>query len=377
MRPFNHPARSALSASKYYGGGLLKRLTTDPVFVWAQALAFKVLVTLLPLVLLATGIFGLVLRQENPFENVSNIIRSFLPPAQSGKLIDLVFELQKSSGALTFVGAAAFLVTVITLFSTLRYVVGQAMGGKRHQERSVLGGYVFDLRMMGQVGTLFLLSFALTFGLSLLQAQSGALATEIGVDSGIVDRVGGALVRLVGLGVPYVLTFGMIVQLYFFIPRPHPPKRSAALGAAVTAVLFELGKNGFAVYATYIGNFDRYAASDEGLGGLGGVFGLILALVFWIYVSGLILVVGAFVTRLHERRLQPRRQAAVRRLWKRLGTERRRVRRRAQEVSSETDAPDGPGRDAVPDALGDGTPGDALPSPPPVVPPPVGAHGSP
>ena len=231
--------------------------------------------------------------------------------------------------------------------------------------------------MMGQVGTLFLLSFALTFGLSLLQAQSGALATEIGVDSGIVDRVGSALVRLVGLGVPYVLTFGMIVQLYYFIPRPHPPKRSAALGAAVTAVLFELGKNGFAVYATYIGNFDRYAASDEGLGGLGGVFGLILALVFWIYVSGLILVVGAFVTRLHERRLQPRRQAAVRRLWKRLGTERRRVRRQTQEVSSETDAPDGPDRDAAPDALGDGTPGDALPSPPPVVPPPVGAHGSP
>ena len=333
MRSLARPARSALSASAFYGKGLLKRLTTDPIFLWAQAIAFKVLVTLLPLVLLATGILGLVLRQEDPFSTVSRAIRSFLPPEQSGRVIDLVFELQKSSGALTFVGAAAFLVTVITLFSTLRYVVGQAMGVKRHHMRSIVMGYVFDLRMLLQVGTLFLLSFGLTFALGLIQAQSGELATGLGVDAALVDRVGGGLVRIAGLVVPYTLTFGMIWQLYYFIPRPHPPKRSATLGAAVTAVLFELAKNGFTIYATYIGDFDRYASSnEEGFGGLGSVFGLILALVFWIYVSGLILVIGAFVTRLHERRLAPRRQSAVRRLWKRLGAERRRVRMEAQDV---------------------------------------------
>ena len=332
MPSLARPARSALSASAFYGKGLLKRLTTDPVFLWAQAIAFKVLVTLLPLVLLATGILGLFLRQEDPFSTVSGIIRSFLPPEQSGRVIDLVFELQKSSGALTFVGAAAFLFTVITLFATLRYVVGQAMGVKRHQLRSVVLGYAFDLRMLVQVGSLFLLSSGLTFALGFLHAESGALATDLGLDAALVDRVGGGLVRIVGLVVPYLLTFGMIWQLYYFIPRPHPPKRSATLGAAVTAVLFELAKNGFALYATYIGDFDRYAQSDEGFGGLGGVFGLILALVFWIYLSGLILVIGAFVTRLHECRIAPRRQSAVRRLWKRLGAERRRVRLQAQDV---------------------------------------------
>ncbi|MEO0556665.1 MAG: YihY/virulence factor BrkB family protein [Bacteroidota bacterium] len=349
MRSLAHPARSALKASSYYGAGLFKRLTTNPVFLWAQAIAFKVLVTLLPLVILATGIFGLVLRQENPFETVSGFIRSFFPEGQSDRVIELVFELQKSSGALTFVGAAAFLFTVITLFTTLRYVIGQAMGVTRHQVRSIPMGYVFDLRMIVQVGTLFLLSFGVTLGLNLLLARSGALAAQIGMDPALVDQIGSAAVRLVGLAVPYVLTFGMIVQLYYFIPRPHPPKRSAALGAAVAAVLFELAKNGFTLYAATLGNFGR---SNEPLG---DVFILILALVLWVYLSGLVLVIGAFMTRLHENRIAPRRQSAVRRLWKRLGANRRRARLMAQDPDSSTGSPE---------ATGDGLAGPALaPSP--------------
>ncbi|GAB5536838.1 MAG: YihY/virulence factor BrkB family protein [Rubricoccaceae bacterium] len=353
MRSLARPARSALKASSYYAGGLFKRLTTNPVFLWAQAIAFKVLVTLLPLVILATGIFGLVLRQENPFETVSGFIRSFLPEAQSGPLIELVFQLQRSSGALTFVGAAAFLFTVITLFTTLRYVIGQAMGVTRHQVRSIPMGYVFDVRMIVQVGTLFLLSFGVTFGAKLLYAQSGALATEIGMDPALVDQIGGAAVRLIVLTVPYLLTFGMIAQLYYFIPRPHPPKRSAALGAAVAAVLFELAKNGFAVYASTIGNFDRY---EEGNDALGGVFGLIIALVIWVYISGLVLIIGAFVTRLHENRMAPRRQSAVRRLWKRMGSDRRRARLAAMDPDSSTDPPE---------ATGDGLAGPLSASPTP------------
>ena len=112
-------------------------------------------------------------------------------------------------------------------------------------------------------------------------------------------------VRALALVVPYLLTLGMLGQLYRFVPRPHPPLRSALVGAAVGAVLFEAAKNGFAVYASTVGGFDRYNAAGETLGGLGGVFGLVLAFVFWIYFSGLILIAGAVVTALHEQRTAP------------------------------------------------------------------------
>ena len=89
------------------------------------------------------------------------------------------------------------------------------------------------------------------------------------------------------------------------MPRPHPPWRSALAGAAVAAVLFEAAKNGFAFYAAHLGGFDKYSAAGETPGGLGGVCGLLLAFVFWIYFSGLILIAGAVVTGLHECRKKP------------------------------------------------------------------------
>ena len=295
------------SSVRYYAKGLGKAVMTQPLFLWAQAIAFKTLITLLPLILLATGIFGLVLRQENPFETVAGFLRSFLPSAQSEPLVALVAQLQQSSGAITFVGGAAFVVTVITLFSTLRYVIGTAMGGDRHQLRGLAGGYLFDIRMVLQVGVLFLLSVGVTLGANMLSTWSVELGEAWRIDPDLLERLRSGLLGAVTLVVPYAITLGMLIQLYLFIPRPRTPFRSAFVGAATAAVLFEAAKNGFAVYAANVGNFDQYANNDAPLGGLGGVFGLILAFVFWVYLSGLILAIGAIVTRLHERRHQPRR----------------------------------------------------------------------
>ena len=333
--------RTVARSAKYYASGLGKALYTQPVFIWAQAIAFKVFITLLPLLLLATGVFGLVLRAENPFETVAGFLRGFLPAAQSEPLIQLVTELQSASGGLTIVGSTAFVVTVITLLSTVRYVIGTAMGGERHQMRSLLGGYGFDIRMALQVGSLFLISFGATLGVRLLRQYGEAW----GVQPGILEGLG----QLLTLIVPYAITLGMIVQLYYFIPQPRPPLRSAMWGSAAAAVLFEIAKNGFALYATYIGRFERYAGegATDGLGGIGGAFGLLLAFVFWVYLSGLILVIGAIIVSLHEKRHRPRR-SALRRLWRKFGTARRRP------VPAE----------APPEASGDGVTGADTPDPP-------------
>src|SRR5690606_30871957 len=138
------------------------------------AISFKVITTLLPLILLGVGVFGLVLRQPDPFLTVAGYLREFLPPAQSEQLIEMVGQLQRASGALTAVGAVFFLYTVLTLLGTVRYVVGQAIGRDRHNDRTILEGYAFDLRMAVQVGLLFLLSFGLTFAVNTLSVQTTA-----------------------------------------------------------------------------------------------------------------------------------------------------------------------------------------------------------
>ena len=348
--------RAIADGGRFYAAGMGKALYTQPVFIWAQAIAFKVFITLLPLLLLASGIFGLVVRADDPFETVAGFLRGFLPAAQSEPLITLVSELQSASGGLTLVGSAAFIVTVVTLLSTVRYVIGTAMGGERHRTRSLVGGYAFDVRMAIQVGVLFLLSFGVTLGVRLLRR----FGEDWGIQPGILEGVG----SLLTLAVPYAITLGMLVQLYYFIPRPSPPKRSVVLGSAVAAVLFELAKNGFVLYSTYIGDFGRYAneSATDGLGGIGGAFGLLLAFVFWVYLSGLILVIGAVVVALHEKRHRPRASARRRRARRRVGKAVRRrsaLRRLLSRVSGgrllSGDAPAGEGAPsgASPEASGE------------------------
>ncbi|MEL6705559.1 MAG: YhjD/YihY/BrkB family envelope integrity protein, partial [Bacteroidota bacterium] len=174
--------------ARFYAKGLGTRLRNPYVLLLAQAIAFKVLVTILPLLVLGTGIFGLVLRQDDPFDTVSRFLGSFLPNYQSDTLFQLLGQLQRAGSTITIVGGIGLFLTVLTLFSALRIVIAGAFGGERHEQRSFLGGYLFDLRMIGQVALLFLLSFGLTVGMRVAMARSEALAAENGLDAALVSQ---------------------------------------------------------------------------------------------------------------------------------------------------------------------------------------------
>lgn len=324
--------RRLWEALHYYLAGLWKRLNEMPVPIWAQAIAFKVLVTILPLILIATGVFGLVLRGEDPFEAVAAYLRTFLPPGQADGLITLLFQLQEASGTITVLGAAFLVGAVVTLLSSLRYIVGTAMGQHRHSARSILGGYLFDAWMAVQVGLLFLLSFGLTLGVNVLTTTGVEVLVGWGFDPDLLARGTRRVLRAATLLVPFLISLAMFAQLFYFIPRPSPPSRSAFFGAFFTAVLFDLAKNAFTLYATYTGRFEAYTSAEGGdaLGGLGGVFGLLLAFVFWVYFSGLVLIVGATMTSLHEQRHQPER-SRLRRFLSRLASKQRREAERLRE----------------------------------------------
>jgi membrane protein len=93
--------------------------------------------------------------------------------------------------------------------------------------------------------------------------------------------------------------------LLYFIPKPHPPRRSVLIGALTTGVLWEAAKYGFTFYATRAGRFDY---GGEGSTPIGDTFGIIIAFVFWVYYSGIVLLIGAVVALLHEKAHRARRQ---------------------------------------------------------------------
>lgn len=296
-----------LETGTYYLKGVVHTLESRQVFLWAQAIAFKVLITIVPILILITGIVGLVLQRSEPFAQVARLMREFLPPANAEQIVGFLDQLQAAGNVFTLVGAGAFLFAAVTVFSTLRVVVANIFQEEWHRQRSVVRGYLFDIRMAAQVGVLFILTIA---------ASVAVQGADLGILEGTpLDRRWLAegwtqALGLAGMLIPYMLTTAMFFQLFFFIPIPRPPKRSALLGAIVTGLLWEAAKYAFAAYATSIGRPERFGGGAEGFP-LGNTFALIILLVFWIYFSGLVLIIGGIIAALHEKRYRLKGRVAV------------------------------------------------------------------
>ena len=313
--PYLHRLRSSNAARRvrkapgYYSKGLYQQLAQKDVFLWAQAIAFKVLITIVPVIILATGVLGRVLQQEEALEKVFAYVDDFLPSYRTEQLLEFLRTLSESSAEFTILGVATLLFSAVILFTTLRVAVGNVFQEEWHENRSIVGGYLFDLRMVGQVGLFFVLTFGLTIAMQSLNQAGFEFIEQIGLDY-VWVREGWrrTFKTILGVALPFLLTTAMFFQLIYFVPKPHPPKRSALLGALTTSVLWELAKYGFTLYAANLGRFDF--GSGDGAG-VGNVFGLIIAFVFWVYYSGIVLLIGAVVALLHEKGHRSRRQAAL------------------------------------------------------------------
>lgn len=291
---------------RYYVVGLYHLLNRKPVFLWAQAIAFKVLVTIVPVLVLATGLLGRILQQERPFQTVARFFQDFLPPYQSDQLLQFLEQLQRASGTFTLIGILGLLYATMTLFTTLRGVLSQVFDEPWHQGRSVLHGYLFDLRMMVQVGVLFLLTFSVSLAIN---AVDLSWLHRFRLDYRWVQEGWRQLLQVLGLLVPYLLSLAMFFQLYYFTPKPRPPLRGALLGAIVAALLWETAKTAFAFYAARSAFFERFA--NSGLSAIGRVFGLILAFGFWVYYSSVVFILGALLVLLYEKRRRDQLEASV------------------------------------------------------------------
>ncbi len=291
-----------LDSVKYYSSGLIHELEVKHIFVGAQAIAFKVIVTFIPAVILASGLIGQFLRGEETFKYVENVIREFLPAYQSDSIIAMIRDLQDVSNTLTLVGVFGLLFAAVTLFTTLRTVFANIFQDEWHEHRSILRGYLFDFRMVLQVGVFFILSIAITIILQTVDSSGTAFLNEIGIDIQWIQEGWRGIFTSTGKFLPFLLSTMVFFQLFYFMPIPRSAFKSALIGAVITAVAWEFAKIAFTSYATGIGGFEQGWFTS-----LGDSFLLVFATVFWAYYSGVLLSLGAIVTLLHERRHRARK----------------------------------------------------------------------
>jgi membrane protein len=82
-----------------------------------------------------------------------------------------------------------------------------------------------------------------------------------------------------------LIAFATFLIIYKFVPHTDTDWSDVWVGALVAALLFEIGRNAFVFYLNNLGNFDQ----------IYGSLASVVVLLVWIFISALILIIGAEV----------------------------------------------------------------------------------
>lgn len=251
---------------------LVTNFQTDECPFYAGAVAYQLFFALIPMVLLLVGGLAFFLDEERVRVEAAAVLAQAIPIAGERRLIDDLVESRGLSLGIGLVGTI-WGVTAIhaALDRALQAVFGRASA--RPFIRDKIAAIAFAL--------LLLLIAALSFAVSFVVQTLSGWFDRVGLEAA-QRAVLQLLSPLWGLLAGVLLFF----LIYRAIPRRRLPAVSIAIGAVVAGVLWEVAKITFAVWVRELGAFRAY-----------GALALAAGLLTWIYLSALIVLLGAEVIK--------------------------------------------------------------------------------
>lgn len=268
----------------------------DGAMSLAAALAYYSLLSLAPLLVISVAVAGLFFGQDAARGQVAGELGGVVG-AQAAQGIQSVLASAQSpaSGVLsTIVGVVTLFIGASGVFGELQTSLNSIWEVKRKPGRGIWGEVkdrFWSFTMVLGVAFLLLVSLLLNSILSALGARFSQLLP------------GG---ELVWQGLNALLSFAVITGLFAlifkYVPDAEVRWRDVWLGAAVTALLFTIGK---LLLGLYLGK--------AAIGSSYGAAGSLIALVVWVYYAAQILLLGAEFTQVQARRsgrdIRPARDA--------------------------------------------------------------------
>lgn len=276
------PRSGFLDAAGDFIRRVYKKAEGDNIFFMAGAIAFNVLVAIVPLILAALGIAGLILRGRyaDPGQTVMGYLVQALPGALSQDFVEslrtALDQLIAQSGGLLSLSTLFFIWVATRLVGTLRTALREIFD--IHQDRGIVAGKIFDIKMVLAAGSLLTINVLLTLVLSLAANYGIAF---LGIAPGDIASFNNVYLQTVA----FASIWFMFVLIYRYLPARRIQWRIAMIAATFTGVMFELFKFLFTWYVT---NLADYTSAY-------GNFATVIVLFLWIYYMAIVFIIGGEV----------------------------------------------------------------------------------
>lgn len=270
-----------------------KKADQDGIFFMAGAIAFNLLVAIVPLTLAVLGIAGLVLRAQvaDPSKVLFDFIFNSLPPVgdkfETYLRTQVLNPLLNQSSAFLGFGTLILVWVSTRLVGTLRFALREVYDVG--EDRNILRGKWFDVQMVIAASGLFAVNVLGTVILTVV--------TETGSEFLGVEPTAFGSQLLVSLTAALSL-WVMFLLIYRYLPYRRVHWRTALVSATFTTVMFELLRRLFAWYVLNIAAFRGTYANFLNL----------IILVFWMYWIGVAFILGGEVGQVYSMRRIRRRQ---------------------------------------------------------------------
>lgn len=277
-------ARGPRARWRQVRGFLADFLDDDPMQL-AAATSYYTLLSLAPLLLIVISVAGLVFDRELVQERIVDEMR-YLIGADGAEAMQIVFENSSGpkAGLSLGLGVLMLLIGASTVFQQLHVALNRIWEVEAKPGRGTLLPFLrqrlLSFAMVLAIGFLLLVSLLLSAGLAALSEWLEGPREELAFAWQGVNAAASLLV--------ITLLFAM---LFKFLPDARISWRHVWVGAALTAVLFTLGKQ---LIGAYLGS--------ASVGSSFGAAGSVVVLTVWVYYASLILFLGAKITRVHADR---------------------------------------------------------------------------
>jgi membrane protein len=249
------------------------------------ALAFYTALSIAPLLVISLGIAALVFGQEAARGGVQEQMQ-FLVGDQGAKAVEEMIANANNTGK----GVIATGLSVVILLVGASGVFGQLQQSLNEiwKVQPKAGRGIVDmirdrfLSFVMVLGTAFLLLVSLLL--------SAALSSLESVTNGLPESMLW-ISRFAHAGVSFVVITLLFAMMYKYLPDAKIAWRDVWLGAAITALLFTIGKFAIGLYLGHSSMASSY-----------GVAGSFVVLLVWVYYSAQILFLGAEFTQVHASR---------------------------------------------------------------------------
>lgn len=275
---------------KYYSLGIYNKADEDHMWIMASAIAFNFIICIIPFMLILFSILGMYLSSAERITDVQVYLDKVLTlpePLKSNitnQVLRRVGEISSHTTLTSIIGIIVLLWTSSGLFSTIRDALNKIY--KISLEVFYLVGKIKDIVMVLLVSVFFILSVASTSVFSLFTSK-GIDFVDNYIQISLVDEI---LTATLGL----IFSFLMFYIIHKIVPHGQVKKKTAMIAALSSAIMFELLKH---VFTIYLVSFSNFAA-------VYGAYAAIVSVIFWIYYSSFIFVLGAEIGQLHnEKRL--------------------------------------------------------------------------